>query len=98
MKEVYGHWRAAGRSGSPRVVAHCYVALGGEDVVDDARTTLVDYYDYTGEAGGIAEYMVTTPRDLRIAIDRYSDLGVDEVMCYCWARDAGQVERIADVL
>ena len=35
-----------------------------EDVIDDARTTLVDYYDYTGEAGGIAEYMVTTPQDL----------------------------------
>jgi alkanesulfonate monooxygenase SsuD/methylene tetrahydromethanopterin reductase-like flavin-dependent oxidoreductase (luciferase family) len=98
IKEVLGYWREAGRSGAPRIVAHCYVALGDEDVIEDARTTLVDYYRYVDDAHRIAEYMVTTPRLLRTVIAQYEQLGVDEAICYCWGRDVNQVERIGDAL
>ncbi|WP_329070347.1 LLM class flavin-dependent oxidoreductase [Amycolatopsis sp. NBC_01480] len=98
LKELLGYWREAGRPDAPRVVAHCYVALGCEDVVEDARATLTNYYDYTGEADRIVEYMITTPQGLRTAIGQYADLGVDEVMCYCWGRNVDQIDRIADAL
>lgn len=98
IKDVLRSWSEAGRAGAPRLVAHCYVALGDSAVVDEARSTLVDYYGYLDDAARIAEYMVTTAEDLRRNIGRYGDLGVDEVICYCWARDPEQVERIADAL
>lgn len=98
IKEVLGYWREAGRSGAPRIVAHCYVALGDESVIEEARTTVVDYYRYLDDASRVPEYMVTTPQILRTVIGQYADLGVDEVICYCWSRDVDQVERIADAL
>lgn len=98
VKEVLGYWSEAGRSGAPRIVVHCYVALGGDDVVKDARSTLTGYYSYLHDAERIADYMVTTPALLRTVVSQYQDLGVDEVICFCWGRDIDQVERISDAL
>jgi alkanesulfonate monooxygenase SsuD/methylene tetrahydromethanopterin reductase-like flavin-dependent oxidoreductase (luciferase family) len=97
--EVRREWEAAGRSGMPRIVVHCYVAIGNEEVIDDARATLVDYYSYLDDdARRVADYMVTTPMLLRTVIAQYKAMGADEVICFCWGRDVGQVDRIADVL
>lgn len=97
--EVRRAWADAGRTGMPRIVVHCYVALGGEDVVNDARSTLIDYYSYLDEeAARIADYMVTTPALLLTVMEQYAALGADEVICFCWGRDIDQVDRIADVI
>lgn len=97
--EVRREWGAAGRVAMPRIVVHCYVAIGGDDVVADARTTLVDYYSYLDDdAPKVADYMVTTPALLRTVLDQYEALGADEVVCFCWGRDVDQVNRIADIV
>lgn len=98
VSEVRKEWHAAGRAGMPRVVVHCYVALGDDDVISDARSTLTGYYSYLDDASRIAEYMVDTPELLRTVVAQYAALGADEVICFCWARDPDQIDRIADTL
>lgn len=98
VKEVMKYWREAGRPGMPRIVVHCYVALGDDNVIEEARTTLVDYYRYLDDAARIPEYLVMTPRDLRTVVRQYEDIGADEVICYCWAPDIAQIDRIRDAL
>lgn len=98
VREVRQDWTRQGREGSPRIVAHCYTALGGEDTVDEGRRTLVDYYSYLSDAPKIAEYMVTTEQRLKDVVTQYADIGADEVVCYCWSQDIHQVDRIAEAL
>ena len=89
-------WRSVGRSGEPRIVAQVNVALGPHDVVDDARSAITDYYAFTGDRYAV-DGLLTTPDQIRSALTQFEDLGADEVMLYCWARDPGQVGRIADL-
>lgn len=98
IKDVLGYWRKAGRPGSPRIVAHAYVALGDADVVEEGRTALANYYAYLVDGPKVPDYMVTTPEELRTSIDRFGQLGVDEVVCYCWGSDIGQIDRISDTV
>lgn len=98
IKEVLQHWREAGRDGAPRLVAHAYVALGNDDVLDDARSSLAHYYGYLVDGPRVPDYMITSRDELRTAIGRYGELGIDEVICYCWGRDMGQVERISETV
>lgn len=98
IKELHENWRGAGNPGVPRIVAHCYVALGPQDVVDDALRTVVDYYQYTDDAVRVPEYVAQTPDVVRMLARAYEDLGADEVIFYCWARDRHQVDRLADAL
>jgi hypothetical protein len=48
---------------------------------------------YWREAG-----VVTTPKLLRTVLAQYGQLGVDEVICYCWGRGVDQIDRICDAL
>ncbi|MEW9548052.1 LLM class flavin-dependent oxidoreductase [Nonomuraea sp. NPDC050783] len=91
-------WRQAGRDGAPRIVAQVNVALGGDDVVADARAAMGAYYAFTGRAEQMVAQLLTTPDAIRGAIARFADLGADEVMLYCYGRDPGQVDRLADVV
>ncbi|MEY9933259.1 alkanesulfonate monooxygenase SsuD/methylene tetrahydromethanopterin reductase-like flavin-dependent oxidoreductase (luciferase family) [Catenulispora sp. GP43] len=92
-------WDEAGRSGTPRIVAQANAALGPQPVVDDARAAMAAYYRFTGDrADQMVAGMLTTPAAIRHTIAQYADLGVDEVMLYCYGRDPGQVERIAEAL
>ncbi|MCK2219989.1 LLM class flavin-dependent oxidoreductase [Actinomadura sp. ATCC 31491] len=91
-------WREAGRDGAPRIVAQVNVALGGADVVADARAAMGAYYAFTGRAEQLVGQMLTTPGGIREAVARFADLGADEVMLYCYGRDPGQVDRLADVV
>jgi len=92
-------WIEAGRSGAPRIVAQANAALGSQDVVDDARAAMSAYYRFIGDrAGQMVAGMLTAPAAIRQAIAQYAELGVDEVMLYCYGRDPGQVERIAEAL
>ncbi|MEV6030187.1 LLM class flavin-dependent oxidoreductase [Nonomuraea sp. NPDC052116] len=91
-------WREAGRSGEPRIVAQVNVALGSEDVVTEARTAMGAYYEFTGMADRMVAGMLTTPGQIRECVAQYADLGVEEVMLYCYGDDPGQVDRLADAV
>ncbi|MFF3438787.1 LLM class flavin-dependent oxidoreductase [Streptosporangium sp. NPDC002721] len=98
MRDVERCWTQEGRPGRPRIVAQANVALGPEDTVRDATEEITSYYGFLGDTTRVVENMLTTPERIREAITAFTDLGADEVMLYCWARDADQVDRLADVV
>lgn len=98
IAELNGYWREAGHPGEPRIVAHCYVALGPEDVVQEGLRTVVDYYQYTDDAVRVPEYVAQTPEVVRMLVKAYEDLGADEVIFYFWAQDERQIDRLEDAL
>ena len=67
-------------------------------MIDDARSAIARYYEFSGRADSPVEGMLTTPGQVRAAIAQFEDLGVDEVMLYCHGRDPGQVDRLAEVV
>ncbi|NUR24911.1 MAG: LLM class flavin-dependent oxidoreductase [Catenulispora sp.] len=92
-------WAEAGRDGEPRIVAQANAALGPDPVVEDARSSMAEYYRFTGgRADRMDAGMLTTPAAVRETIAQYADFGVDEVMLYCYGRDPEQVERLAEVI
>ncbi|GAA4195467.1 LLM class flavin-dependent oxidoreductase [Streptosporangium oxazolinicum] len=97
MRDVERFWTEAGRDGRPRMVAQVNVALGPESTVQDAKETITSYYGFLGDTTRVVENMLTTPERIRDAITAFTDLGADEVILYCWARDADQIDRLADV-
>jgi hypothetical protein len=96
--DVEGSWTAAGRTGRPRMVAQVNVVVGSEATVQDAMKEVESYYRFTGGADWAIQNMYTTPQGVHDAITAFEDLGADEVMLYCWARDSDQVDRLADVV
>ncbi|MBB5912728.1 alkanesulfonate monooxygenase SsuD/methylene tetrahydromethanopterin reductase-like flavin-dependent oxidoreductase (luciferase family) [Nocardia transvalensis] len=91
-------WRDHGRPGEPRIVAQVNVALGADSVIEDARTRMSAYYEFSGRAEFMVEGMLATPATIRTALTQFEDLGADEVMLYCYGRDPNQVDRLADTL
>ncbi|MFC4116344.1 LLM class flavin-dependent oxidoreductase [Nonomuraea zeae] len=91
-------WAEHGRAGAPRIVAQVNVALGPAEVTDEARAAIGDYYAFTGRPGFMVDGLLTDAARIKDAIARFADLGADEVMLYCYGRDAGQVDRIADIV
>ncbi|CAL9361014.1 LLM class flavin-dependent oxidoreductase [Streptomyces sp. enrichment culture] len=91
-------WKEYGRTGEPRMVAQVNIALGPDEVVEDARRAMHGYYAFTGTPDRMTAGLLTTPAEVREALDAFEDLGADEVMCYCYGRDAAQVDRLADLL
>lgn len=78
-------------------MAQVNVALGPQDVIDDARASAHAYYTFTGMADRMVAGMLTTPHEIRDAIVGFTDLGADEVMLYCHGLDPDQVDRLADI-
>ncbi|MGY2010668.1 LLM class flavin-dependent oxidoreductase [Nocardia gipuzkoensis] len=91
-------WTDNGRSGAPRIVAQVNVALGPDEVIEDARASMGAYYGFSGYTEGILAGMLSTPAQIRATVAEFDDLGADEVMFYCYGRDADQIDRLADVL
>jgi alkanesulfonate monooxygenase SsuD/methylene tetrahydromethanopterin reductase-like flavin-dependent oxidoreductase (luciferase family) len=91
-------WRGHGREGAPRIVAQVNAALGPPAVIDDARSAIGRYYEFSGRAESMVAGLLTSPAQIRAAIAQFEDLGVDEVMLYCHGRDPGQVDRLAEVV
>jgi alkanesulfonate monooxygenase SsuD/methylene tetrahydromethanopterin reductase-like flavin-dependent oxidoreductase (luciferase family) len=98
LRSVEKFWTTAGRPGRPRMVTQVNVALGPDTMVHDAKETIGAYYASLGTSRQVVENMLTTPQQVRTAITAFADLGADEVMLYCWATDADQINRLADVI
>ncbi|MGW7087094.1 LLM class flavin-dependent oxidoreductase [Streptomyces sp. NPDC054871] len=91
-------WKEYDRDGEPRIVAQLNVALGPDEVVDDARTNMHAYYAFTGTPDRMVAGLRTTPAEIRDAITGFTDLGADEVMLYCHGQDPNQADRLAELL
>ncbi|WP_067687529.1 LLM class flavin-dependent oxidoreductase [Nocardia jejuensis] len=91
-------WTAHGRSGSPRIVAQVNVVLGDQDLIDDARASIGAYYEFSGRADYMVDGMLTDKDQIRTTITQFDDLGADEIIFYCYGRDADQVDRLADTI
>ncbi|MGW7080074.1 LLM class flavin-dependent oxidoreductase [Streptomyces sp. NPDC054866] len=91
-------WKEYDRDGEPRIVAQLNVALGPDEVVDDARTNMHAYYAFTGTPDRMVAGLRTTPAEIRDAITGFTDLGADEVMLYCHGHDPDQADRLAELL
>jgi len=91
-------WQKHGRPGRPRLVAQANVVLGPDSTVEQARRNLRDYYAFSGHVAYMEAGLLTTPPQIREAADAYFGIGADEVMLYCWASDADQIDRLADAL
>jgi alkanesulfonate monooxygenase SsuD/methylene tetrahydromethanopterin reductase-like flavin-dependent oxidoreductase (luciferase family) len=97
-ERVRAAWKEAGREGQPRIVALSYFSLG-EDVIEDSKAYLLDYYGYLGEwAQGIAEGTPRSPEDVRATAGRFEEAGVDELIFDPTVADLEQVDRLAEVI
>lgn len=97
-ERVRAAWKDAGREGQPRIVALTYFSLG-EEVVDDSKAYLLDYYAYLGEwAQGIADGTPRSPEDVRTTVSRFEESGVDELIFDPTVADLEQVDRLADLV
>jgi alkanesulfonate monooxygenase SsuD/methylene tetrahydromethanopterin reductase-like flavin-dependent oxidoreductase (luciferase family) len=91
-------WKDAGREGAPRIAALSYFSLG-EDVAEESKANLLDYYGFLGEwAARVAEGTPRTPEAVRDIVRRFEDAGVDELMLDPTVADLGQVERLGGVV
>jgi alkanesulfonate monooxygenase SsuD/methylene tetrahydromethanopterin reductase-like flavin-dependent oxidoreductase (luciferase family) len=97
-ERVRAAWKDAGREGQPRIVALSYFSLGDE-VVDDSKAYLLDYYAYLGEwAQGIADGTPRSSEDVRTTVSRFEEAGVDELIFDPTVADLEQVDRLADLV
>ena len=96
--KVRSAWSAAGRDGSPRIVALAYFSLGDNEA--GSRHYLVDYYSPMGDevAEMIAGGALRTPEAIKGAVQAFQDAGVDELILDPTVADPAQVDLLADVV
>lgn len=96
--EVFrAEWERAGGEGAPRFVARVDFSLGA-DLVEESKRNLRTYYSFVGTyVEGVVEGAPRTPDEIRMAIDGYTALGVEELVFSPTATDPAQVDRLADV-
>ena len=90
-------WKDAGRSGTPRIVALNYYALGDSPEVAQGGY-LRDYY---GAAPWVDQLLQSLPRTsaaLRELVKRFVDVGVDELIFDPTIADLAQVNLLADAV
>ena len=91
-------WKAANRSGRPRLVAAFYCALepnaGGR-----AGAYIRDYYGFMGpRAENIANALPLSTGAIKDRIKLYADIAVDELILWPCIPDPEQVDRLAEVV
>jgi alkanesulfonate monooxygenase SsuD/methylene tetrahydromethanopterin reductase-like flavin-dependent oxidoreductase (luciferase family) len=92
-------WAAAGRDGSPRLMALAYFALG-EDAEADASNSLGDYYAWLGDeiAAMIVAGAAKDPAAVEQHVVAYEEAGCDELVFCPSSSDPAQVDLLADAL
>lgn len=91
-------WSAAGRDGSPRIMALAYYALG-ERAEQAAKGYLGDYYAFLGDyASAIADSAAKDPDTVRAYAHGFSEAGCDELIFFPCDPDPAQVDLLADTL
>lgn len=93
---VREQWDAAGRTGRPRLVCQINVAIGPASTIDNARTSIADYYAFTGRPGWGAP--LTDPSQISDAVAAYREFGADELVLYCYSADTDQIEVLSELV
>lgn len=92
-------WMQFGRTGSPRLWAQGYFALGNDATVERGRAYMRDYYSFTGPfAERIAEGMLGTPQAVSAFVRGYAEAGCEELVLLPAVSDIDQVDRLQEVL
>jgi len=95
IDQVHEQWNQAGRRGRPWVVGQVNVAVGDAHTLDNAGAAIADYYAFTGRPGWGSP--ISDPTAIAEAIAGYRELGVDELILYCYSDNADQIEELADL-
>jgi alkanesulfonate monooxygenase SsuD/methylene tetrahydromethanopterin reductase-like flavin-dependent oxidoreductase (luciferase family) len=100
-RQLYGmveeSWKAAGRSGKPRIVAAAYWALG-PDAERGVAAYLGDYYSFLPNVQNMIGAVPKTPEALKAVIQSYVDAGADELILWPCVPTLDQVDRLADLV
>jgi alkanesulfonate monooxygenase SsuD/methylene tetrahydromethanopterin reductase-like flavin-dependent oxidoreductase (luciferase family) len=97
--EVRRVWAAAGRPGTPRLVAMIYTS-SGPNARDDALGHIRSYYAFLGRerADKLARHVITDPRQLAETRDRVAEAGFHELLLLPTSADLVQLEALKAVL
>ncbi len=91
-------WKAAGRTGKPRLVGCFYYALG-PDAKERGGAYLLNYY---GAMGPRVETMInslpTTLEAIKGNIQAYADVGADEVIMWPCTPDLEQIDQLTNLV
>jgi alkanesulfonate monooxygenase SsuD/methylene tetrahydromethanopterin reductase-like flavin-dependent oxidoreductase (luciferase family) len=91
-------WLEEGRSGTPRMGANCYVALG-PDGKEQASKHMLGYYAFMGKmAEHLAAGAITEADRLRAVVDAYTAGGCDELFLLSVTPDPDHLDLIANVV
>jgi alkanesulfonate monooxygenase SsuD/methylene tetrahydromethanopterin reductase-like flavin-dependent oxidoreductase (luciferase family) len=89
-------WRAAGRDGTPRIMALAYFALG-EDARAAADRYLKDYYAFLGEyADMVAGSAAVDAATVQGYVQAFAEAGCDELIFFPCDADPAQVDLLAE--
>ena len=92
-------WTDAERPSTPQLWGQGYFALGDEDLAEQGRSYLRDYYAFTGPfAEKIAAGNLTTPGAVRDFVRGYEDAGCDHLILLPTVADHDQIQRLTEVV
>lgn len=91
-------WKAAGRSGEPRLLGLIYFSIG-DDVTEQSDRYIRSYYRFAGEqANVIAGQAVRTREGIRDVVERFAEVGMNEIVFTPTVPRIDQVDGLADHL
>jgi alkanesulfonate monooxygenase SsuD/methylene tetrahydromethanopterin reductase-like flavin-dependent oxidoreductase (luciferase family) len=91
-------WQEAGRSGKPRLMACAYFGLG-PGAQKRAPDTVREYYAFLGPmADFIVNGIAAGEEGVRAIIQKFEEIGTDELIMVLAIPEADQVKRLADVV
>jgi alkanesulfonate monooxygenase SsuD/methylene tetrahydromethanopterin reductase-like flavin-dependent oxidoreductase (luciferase family) len=92
-------WQEAGRAGKPRLLACAYVALG-PNAAERARDAILHYYAFSGPlARLVADHALSaTALAVQEMIERFQQIGTDELIFFPGIPELDQVQRLADLI
>lgn len=97
-RRVEEFWKAAGRTGRPRFVGIAYFGLGTE-ARKRIKTYLLEYYAFRGSAAETIAYAASaTPEMVKETLQRFADIGLDELLFWPCIPRLDQVDRLADLV
>lgn len=98
VARVVDAWRAAGRTGDPRLLGLAYFCADAAKT-DASDSYLRSYYAYSGShADTIAEGAVRTPARIRGIVDEFAAIGMNELTFAPTVPHLAEVDRLADLV
>lgn len=98
VEKMQAAWQAANRSGSPRMMAMAYCALGPA-ARDAADAWVHSYYGFAGAyADTVAARVATDQGALRDMVQRYADAGCQELLLFPCSAEPDQVDLLAEAV